>query len=244
MPPAATPPDWKFDWDAPGTHDRALAGAEAVYLIPPDLVEDAVPLVAPLLDRARQLGVQRIVLLSSLGVTFAGEPASSGRRRLEDAVRGSGLAWTILRPSGFMQNFSEGFLAPSVQRGTIATASDGAVAYVDAGDIAEVAAAALTEDGHAGATYALTGPEALTNAQAAALISEAVHRPVVHRAIGAAAMTEMLRGFGIPDDYVAMIVRDMVAIGAGEASRVSGDGARVLRRAPATFAEFAATAWR
>jgi uncharacterized protein YbjT (DUF2867 family) len=239
-----TSTDWRFDWHSPETHDRALSGAAALYLIPPDLIEDPVPVVAPLLDRARQAGVQRVVLLSSLGVTFAGEPASSGRRRLEEAVRGSGLAWTILRPSGFMQNFSEGFLAPGVLRGAIATATEGAVAYVDAGDIAAVAAATLIDDGHAGATYALTGPEALMNAQAAALISEAVRRPVVHRAIGTAAMTDLLRGFGIPDDYVAMLVRDMEAIGAGAGAGVSADIERVTGRGAVTFAQFAAAAFR
>src|SRR4051794_11218471 len=157
-----------FDWDRPDTHGPALAGVDAVYLVAPELVEDPTSVTGPFLDRAKRAGVTRLVVLSSLGVEFPREDPASGRRKLERQAMASGLTWTILRPSGFAQNFSEGFMLPGIlQADMVATATgDGAAAFVDADDIAAVAAAALTQDGHAGATYAITPPDALTFSEA------------------------------------------------------------------------------
>src|SRR4051812_36212722 len=134
----------RFVWEDRTTHGPALADVDAVYLVPPAFVADPAPLVAPFLVAARAAGVRRAVLCSSLGVTLAGEPEHSGRRTLEHAVMDSGLDWTMLRPGGFAQNFTEGFLAPGVAQGAVVSATGtGAVAFVDADDIAAVAAAAL-----------------------------------------------------------------------------------------------------
>lgn len=230
----------RFDWSAPETFDRALDGVRALYLVPPELVEDPSAQVAELLDRAHRAGVERAVLLSSLGVTFPGEPTDSGRLAVERAVRSSPLAWTILRPSGFMQNFTEGFLRAGVLRGAFAAATgDGAIAYVDAADIAAVAAHALLDDGHTGETYAITGGEALTNARAAAILGDIAGRPVAFHAISSAEMTELLRGFAIPPEYVAMLVRDMEAVRRGDGAVLADTVERITGRAPTSFRAFA-----
>jgi uncharacterized protein YbjT (DUF2867 family) len=237
-----------FDWDRPETHGSALAGVDAVYLIGPDLVEDPTAVVGPFLARAEQAGVGRVVALSSLGVEFPGEGPESGRRRLERQITAAALEWTILRPTGFAQNFSEGFLLPGIlQADTVVTATgDGAVAYVDADDIAAIAAAALTEDGHAGAEYAITGPEALTSEAAASVIGRAAGRAIATRDISSAEMSRMLEGAGLPADYVAMLLRDMEAIRGGSGALVTDVVARVSGRPATSFTEYAAraaTAW-
>lgn len=233
-----------FDWDRPGTYEAALAGAGAIYLIPPALVADPTARTGPFLDRAAQAGVTRVVALSSQGAQFPGEDPESGRRKLERQVMASGLEWTILRPTGFAQNFSEGFLLPGIMHaGTVITANgDGAVAFVDADDIAAVAAAALTEDGHAKAEYTLTGPEALTFAQATAVISEAAGRTITHRSISAGEMAHMLADAGVPADYAAMLLADMEATRNGLRASVTDTVAWVTGRPATRFADYAARA--
>jgi uncharacterized protein YbjT (DUF2867 family) len=234
----------RFEWNQPDTYDLALTGADAIYLVPPDLIEDATPIVAPFLDRAARAGVRRVVLLSSMGVEFPNEGPGSGRDRLEHLVKASSLEWTILRPGGFNQNFSEGFLLPGIlHAGAIATATgNGAVAFVDADDIAAVAAATLTEDGHHQATYVITGPEALTFAQAAAIIGTSAGRPIAHRQISSADLTQILCRAGLPANYAAIIVGDQEAIRDGLGGRVTDVVARVTGRAPMPFATYAAHA--
>jgi uncharacterized protein YbjT (DUF2867 family) len=234
----------RFDWHQPDTHQPALAGVEAIYLVPPDLVEDATPVVGPFLDLAAQAGVRRVVLLSSMGVEFPNDRPDSGRARLERQITASGLEWTILRPGGFNQNFSEGFLLPGILHAdAIATATgDGAVAFVDADDIAAVAAATLTEEGHHEATYVVTGPEALTFGEATAIISRAAGRAIAHRQISSEALTQILIGAGLPASYAAMVVGDQEAIRDGFGARVTDVVSRLTGRAAKPFSEYAAQA--
>jgi uncharacterized protein YbjT (DUF2867 family) len=237
-----------FDWDRPGTHEPALAGVDAVYLVPPDLVEDPTAVIGPFLDRAERAGVTRLVAVSSLGVDFPNQDPESGRRRLEHQVMASGLEWTVLRPTGFAQNFSEGFLLPGIREAdTVVTATgDGAVAFVDADDIAAVASTALTERGHAGATYAITGPEALTFAEAAAIISEVAGRTIRHQSVSSDQMAHVLSSAGVPIAYAAMLIRDMEAVRNGSGTLVTDVVAQVSGRPATPFAEYAAraaTAW-
>lgn len=230
-----------FDWQRPETFAPALAGMEAVYLVTPNGIEDPSGLVAELLAEAKAAGVRRVVAVSSMGVEFPGEPTGSGRLKVERLVKTSGLEWTVLRPGGFDQNFSEDFLLPGImQRDMLATATgDGRVGFVDAGDIAAVAAAALTEGGHAGETYAITGPEALSFAEAAAIIGEAAGRPIGHRPIAPEELTGILGGAGVPADYAAMVVRDQVGIRDGHGARLTDVVERVTGRPAVGFRDYA-----
>jgi uncharacterized protein YbjT (DUF2867 family) len=233
-----------FAWEDPATHPSALEGIDAIYLVAPDLVVDPTPLTGPFLERAKAAGVHRVVLLSSMGVDFPNEGPGTGRHKLEQQVVASGLDWTLLRPGGFAQNFSEGFLLPGILQGdVIATATgDGAVAFVDAGDIAAVAAAALTEAGHAQATYVITGPEALSFADAAAIISRAAGRTISHRPISSEAFTQILLGAGLSADYAAIVVGNQEAIADGLSAGVTDVVARVGGRPPIPFNDYAAQA--
>lgn len=238
-----------FDWHQPGTYDAALRGVDAVYLIGPDMVADPRPQVGAFLDVARTHGVRRIVLLSSMGVDFPNEGRGTGRYDLEQQVMASGFEWTLLRPCGFSQNFSEGFLLPGIlEADMIATATgDGAVAFVDAEDIAAVAATTLTEDGHSGAAYVITGPEPLTFEDAAAVISDVSDRTITHRKIASEDFTQILLTAGMPADYAALIVGNQEAIREGLGADVTDVVAAVGGRAARTFADYAAGAaptWR
>lgn len=237
----------EFDWARPETYGAALSGVESLYLVPPGSVVDPSEQVAAFVEEAVRAGVRRIVDLSALGVD-AGEEI--GLRKVERAVMDSGVEWTVLRPNWFMQNFSESFLLPSILEGgqVVAPAGDGAVSFIDARDIASVAAAALTEDGrHAGAEYVLTGGRALTFAEAASAIGKATGGEVRYVGVEPEQMREGIVGAGVPEDYADMLLGLFEGIRAGWNEPVTGDVERVLGRPPIDFADFArenAAVWR
>ena len=234
-----------FDWARPQTWLPAVAGVEAIYLVPPDLVEDPSADIAAFLDVAHGAGARRIVVLSSLGLTFPGEPPASGRRKVEAAIMRPDFEWTVIRPSGFHQNFSEGFLAPGVHAGLVRTATGaGKAALVDAHDIAAVTAMALSGEGHDNQVYAVTGPEALSFGEAVQIIAGATGRPIGHGALSEGEFRALLLGFGLPADYADVVVRDQIAIGDGFGAEVTEVVARVTGRRPIDFRQFAATAFR
>jgi uncharacterized protein YbjT (DUF2867 family) len=170
--PASRSSATRFDWSSPGTWEPALAGVGAVYLMAPD----GVPVDPRFVTRAVDGGVRRIVLLSSGAVEEMGDDRLLDAER---AVRGSGAEWTVLRPNWFDQDFDEGFFRDAVLAGELALpVGDLRQAFVDAGDVAAVAAVALTTDGHASRTYELHGPRALSFAEALAVVAEASGRRV------------------------------------------------------------------
>jgi uncharacterized protein YbjT (DUF2867 family) len=236
--------DVVFDWHDPATFAAALDGVRAVYLVAPEFVEDPSDAVAAFLGKARESGAECVVALSSMGAGFPLEPRDSGRRKVEQAVMQSGLRWTLLRPTGFAQNFSEGFLLPAIlQGGAIVSATgDGAVAFVDADDIAAVAASSLVDPGHASTTHVITGPRALTFADAAQAISKVSGRAVAHHAVPRGAMAQLLQQAGMPADYVDMVLRDQDAIRDGQAAQVTDTVERVTGRAARGFGQFASAA--
>ncbi|GAA4740270.1 NAD(P)H-binding protein [Modestobacter marinus] len=194
----------RLDWAEPGTWAPALAGAGAVYLAyAPDLaVPGSDQVLAAFTRTAAAAGVRRVVLLSGRG-----EPAA---QQAELAVRAAadaaGLSWTVLRCSWFVQNFTEGQFADAVRAGELALpVADVVEPFVDAEDIAEVAVAALLDDGHAGRTHELTGPRALTFAEAVAGVAAATGRPACFRTVPFPAYAAELAAAGVPDDVIGLL---------------------------------------
>ncbi|MCZ2810314.1 NAD(P)H-binding protein [Modestobacter sp. VKM Ac-2979] len=222
----------RLDWADPTTWDAALAGASAVYLAyAPDLaVPGADDVLAAFTDRAARAGVGRVVLLSGRG-----EPAA---QRAEQAVRetasSAGLDWTVVRCSWFVQNFTEGQFADAVRTGELALPVDDVVEpFVDADDIADVAVAALLDDGHAGLTHELTGPRALTFAAAVAELAAATGRPVAFRSVPLAEFTAALAGEGAPPEVVELMTHLFTEVLDGRNAAPTGGVQQALGR-PAT----------
>jgi uncharacterized protein YbjT (DUF2867 family) len=223
-----------FDWDDPTTWEGAVAGACAAYItFAPDLsFPGADERIGAFARVAGAAGVERLVLLSGRG-----EP---GAVRSEDALGAAGVPATVLRASWFDQNFSEHFLLESVLHGKIALpAADVPEPFVDADDIAEVAVAALTEDGHAGQVYELTGPRAITFAEAAAALSVVTGRTIRYVPVTADAFVAGLAGEGVPLDEAGVLAGLFTEVLDGR-NVATGDGVRrVLGRPARDFAEFA-----
>jgi len=226
-----------FDWNDEATWGPALEGATQLYLTYfPDLaVPSAASHVRALSAFAVKRGVRKIVLLAGRGEPQV-HPA-------EDAVRESGVAsWTILECAFFMQNFTEGLLAPKGD--TIAfAAGDVREPFLDCEDIAACAVEALTTEAHAGQTYELTGPELLTFGEATALLAEAQGRPLRYLPLTFEQLGEALaQDFPPPVvDFFLALFRFLLD---GHNAHL-GDGVeRMLGRPPRRFAEFAAGSLR
>ena len=222
-----------FDWTRSQTWPAALAGVSMAYVTyQPDLsVEGASDAIAEVGRLARANGLERVVLLSGRG-----EP---GAQRAEAALQQSGVPWTVVRASWFNQNFSEGYLLDGVLAGEIALPA-GAVPepFIDADDIAEVVVAALTDRRHAGKLYEVTGPRALTFAQAVAEIARAAGRPVHYRQIGSDEFADGMRPH-VPEEYIALLLELFTVVLDGRNSDVAHGVEAALGRPARDFADYA-----
>jgi uncharacterized protein YbjT (DUF2867 family) len=239
----------QFDWLDRATWDSALDGVKAVYLVP----IDGELLTRPFIERAVHLGVERVVLLSGRGVDvpgYSGEANIAGATHVdgESAVRDSGITWTILRPAWFAQNFSEGIFLDAILAGELRLpAGDGAASFIDAEDIAAVAVAALAEDGHGGQTYELSGPRALTIAEAIAEISQATGRDIRYVPLSPEEFVAELTGQGWPSAEAENYAEAVSPIRRGMDSYISDGVQRALGRQPRDFSDYVKAsvgAWR
>ncbi|MFF4275349.1 NAD(P)H-binding protein [Streptomyces sp. NPDC001536] len=215
-----------------------LDGADALFLHDGGLSAHLLD-VPHLMDAAKAGGVRRVVLLSSLGVVTRPESVSHGGigRAIDEAVRQSGLEWTILRPNGFHSNAFAWAESVRTRRTVAAPFGDVGLPTVDPADIAAVAAVALREDGHAGQAYELTGPAPVTPRQQAAALGTALGEPVRFVELGRdEARTHLLRFMPEP---VADTTLDVLGSPTPAEQRVSPDIERVTGRAPGTFADWA-----
>ena len=217
-----------FSWDDPGGWDAAVEGVDAVFLVRPDR-PDAPELISSLLTRIPT--TTRIVLLSERDVDSF-EPGDWSVRA-ESAVRESGHPWTFLRPSWFMQVLTDDrfYRGEITEHGRLPFAGAGAsLAWIDARDIAAVAECALLDEGHDGRVYELTGPESLTLPETAAVLTEALGRPIAHEEVTADEAVSGLEGFE-REEFVWTLdrVRDGVFAGVTDVvEKVTGRPARTL----------------
>jgi len=228
---SAQPP---FEWEDRSTWEPAMRGIHAAYIsYYPDLaVPGATDAVRDLAQVAVAAGVQRLVLLSGRGEEEA--------EAAEQVIRTAGADWTILRASWFNQNFSESYLLDPVIAGEVVVPAGGVPEpFVDADDIADVAVAALTEDGHVGQLYELTGPRMLTFAEATAEIGKALDREIAFVNVSPAEYAAGLAAEGVPEDVTELLMYLFTTVLDGRNSSV-GDGVqRALGREPRDFYDYA-----
>lgn len=231
---SATP----FDWSDPTGWDAALKGVDAVYIVPPNVPGP----VHEFVERAQAAGVERLVLLSGQGADTWGD-STFGRdmRSAEDAVRGSVLEWTVVRASNFDQNFDEELWHAPLVAGELALpAGDVPEPFVDLEDVADVAAAVLTEPGrHAERIHELTGPRALTFAEAVEVISRTSGLPMTYRRISPAEYAADLVGQGLDADVARDLAEMYVIMERGVIAETTDGVADVLGRPPRAFEEYA-----
>jgi uncharacterized protein YbjT (DUF2867 family) len=219
---------------------KALDGVSSVFVVCspiPQLVE----LESNVLDACKEAGVKHVVLNSAMGAGDCGKSFPSWHRKVEDKLKATGMSYTILRPNGFLQNIVA-FNAPSIRtQGAFYVAmGDAQVSYIDVGDIAAAAVKALQGGAHAGKTYELNGPEAISNAELAKRISKVAGRTVNYVDIPEAVQREAMLGLGMPEWQVTALLELQQYYKQGGGAKTDGLLRTLIERNPVTLDQYLA----
>ena len=225
-----------MDYNRPQTLRDALKDVDCVFLVGP-VAANLAELEGKATDEIKRSGVRRIVKLSAMGprdVTFPRQHAES-----EDYIRSSGVDFTFLRPNGFMQNMViYNGATIRAQSAFYGSQGEGQVSHIDLRDIAAVAVKTLTEDTHLGKVYTLTGPEALSNARMAEILSATLGREIKYVDLDPEQMRQALLAAGTPEWSANGILELNGLYRRGGASTVHLDVERVLGRKPTSFEQY------
>lgn len=222
-----------FNWDENGNWEQVLTGTESVYItFQPDLaVPQAIEKIRLFTTIAITTRVKKLVLLSGRGEKEA--------QACEQIIMQSGLDWTIIRSSWFMQNFSESFLLDSILKGEVVLpVIQSLEPFVDADDIADVAVAALTDQKHSGKIYELTGADLMSFQSATSQIAAALNRTIAYTEISMQDYVAALKSYQLPDDYIELIQYLFTEVLDGRNESLTSDIENVLGRKPTTFSEY------
>ena len=223
-----------FDWNDRATWADAVSGAGAAYITyyPDVTVPGAVETVESFIQLALEKDCHRLVFLSGRGEEEA--------RRAEQVLIRSGAEWTVVRAAWFMQNFSESFFLDGIRAGEVVFPADKVVEpFVDADDIADIVAKALSEKGHTGEIYEVTGPRLMTFAEATGEIARATGRDIRYVPVDLDAYVATMRDLGVPDDEIQLLEYLIGDVLDGRNESMTDGVQRALGRAPRDFADYA-----
>ncbi len=226
------------DFARPDTLRPALTGIEKVFLVSP--AGPALPeLEGNVVEEARKAGVKRIVKSSVWRASEESYTFARWNRQAEKKVEASGIPFTHLRPNAFMQNFVNSFAASIRDQGAFyLPAGHAKVSPIDVRDIAAVAARVLTEDGHEGRAYDLSGPEALNYHQIANIFSVVLGKKVAYLDVPDEDFKKSLLGFGVPGGMADALIDLQHYAKEGQAADVLASVQQILRRKPISFEKF------
>lgn len=227
-----------LDFTDPSTFDTVVDGAQRLFLIRPPAISRVSNTINPFIDAAQEHGTEHVVFSSVAG-------AESNRivphHRIEAHLTASSMAWTMLRPGFFDQNIATAYRRDIVEDNRIyVPAGEGLVAFIDARDIGDVAAVCLSEDGHEMQGYHLTGPEAVTFDQVAALLSDQLGRTITYDPASVFGYFRHLRGQGLvlPHAVVQTILH--TGLRRGDAEAVTSTVPDLLGRPARSLSEYIA----
>ncbi|MEQ4722862.1 NmrA family NAD(P)-binding protein [Nonomuraea sp. B19D2] len=233
------------DFDEPDSLVAAMDGVDRLFLNAGGAqpVEGEQPMIRQqkaAIDAARAAGVSTVVKVSVWGAHQGGRLAEGAHWEIEEYLKAAGLGWSMLRPSGFMQNFITGAGAFTADGKLLDGFGGAPVSYIDCHDIAACAAALLTGSHGLGETYVLTGPQALTSAEIARELSAALGRTFGHAAVSPDELPAALRSEGLPAQFADDFAELCREVAAGSLAATTTAVRDLTGRAPRTFAEFLA----
>lgn len=227
-----------FDFAAPASFGPALAGVRRVFLMRPPAIAATKRLINPFIDAALAAGVEQIVFMSLLG---AAENPIVPHHQVERYLDQCGVAWTLLRPSFFMQNLSTTHRSEIRELNEIVVpAGAGRTSFIDARDIAAVAARTLTEPGHLFRAYTLTGATALSYHDAARIFSVELGRTISYQQPSLARFVGLMRQRGLAWPFILVMLGIYTTARLGLAAQVTPETAQLLGRAPISLTQFVA----
>ena len=240
----ATPVD--FEYTDASSISRAVEGADKLFLVTP-FSADQVELAGRVIGAAKKAGVRHVVKLSAIGADIEpGIQLGRWHRAVEKDLEASGISYTFLRPNNFFENFVN-FYGPDAQGNIYLPWGTAKCSFIAGSDIAQVATKALTEDGHAGKAYELSGPEAIGIADAAETLSSIIGRKVTYVDVPESAAKSAMLGLGMPEWMVDAMMELHAIDKAGYAASVTDTVEKITGKKARTFADFArenATKWR
>ena len=224
-----------LDYDRPETIRPALQGVDTLFLL-----SNTVDPELKVVDEAKRAGVKRIVKLSVIGAAAEGFTFARWHRAVEKYIEASGLAWTFLRPNGFMQNVVN-YMGETIrsQSAIYSPAGNAAASHIDARDIGAVGARVLTEKGHDGKAYELTGPAALTDGQIAEILSRVLGRAIRYVPITREQYKQAAVAAGTPEGYADALLDLYRYYAEGKAAVVTPAVRELTGRDPIPFEQFA-----
>ena len=230
-----------LDYAESSTISPAVEDISALVLMAPPLDSNAPALLGPVVKAAKGAGVRHVVLISAFGVNHNEQ---APMRIVEHLVIDSGVPYTILRPNFFMENFSAGFLAPSIreQHAIYLAAGDGKTSFISVEDIAAAVTAALKQS-LTGKEIDLTGSAALDHVKVARIISEVSGHTILYHSLSEDQMLDGARAQGMPEPIVAYLGMLYSVVRAGYAAGTSNDFETITGRRPVAFETFARSAF-
>lgn len=230
----------RFDWHDATTYAPALEGVRAIYLVAPTDTGDPMSAMRGFLEMALERPIERLVLLSASSLEAGGPMMGAVHAFLRDRAP----HWFVLRPTWFMQNFSQGPHAATIrdENAIYSATQAGRVPFIDADDIAACAVAALTGS-LPNRDAILTGPQALSYDEVAAILSETLGRTIKHRRLSEDELSARYLSLGLPPDYAPILARMDTAIAGGSEDRVTDEVQTITGHAPDSFRAFARANW-
>ncbi|NSZ62313.1 SDR family oxidoreductase [Agrobacterium tumefaciens] len=226
----------RFDYNDASTYTDAFDGVDRLFLILAGGRLDAIDALTPVVEEAARRKV-KIVFLSVFGVDA---DDSIPYRQVELKIIASGAPYVILRPNWFADNFHTYWKA-GIEHGQIAVpAGEGKSSFIDVRDIADSAASALTSTAFDNKAFNLTGPRALGYGEAAAIISQAIGKPVSYSAVSDDIFIGILTGAGVPQDYAAFLASIFYPVREGWTSAITGDVETLTGHAPRSLEAYVA----
>jgi uncharacterized protein YbjT (DUF2867 family) len=223
----------KFDYADPFTYEGATEGVDRVFLLGPPMQADVDKLIIPFIDHLAKKGIKRVVYFSAMGAEKLG---LAFHDRIEQKLKDEGFDYTILQPTFFAQNFKNYEAENILDRNIVfMPAGEGKVAFVDVDDIAEVAAAALTENHHSKKTYKLTGAELLSYQQVADILSDILGKKVSYANPSADTFREVVVGSGAPGFIADYLIGVYGAIAGNHSAVITTDFEEVTGKKPNTL---------
>jgi uncharacterized protein YbjT (DUF2867 family) len=224
---------------------EAFEGIDCAFVLSPPGYADQYRILAPLVCEARRRKLEKVVLMSAMG---ANADDNAPLRRAEIELEKSGLGYNIVRPNWFMQNFNTFWLQGIREQGKILLpAGTAKVSFIDARDIAAVAARLLTSDDQRNRDFDITGAEALDHGEVARILSAAAGRTIVYEEIEPQTLKKGLLAAGVPEDYADFLLLILGFLKQGYSARITGHVKALLGREPIRFEQYAQDqkhAWR
>lgn len=225
-----------LDFERPETYGPALKGVRKVFLVRPPHLTDVKGIFEPFIQACRQAGVAHIVFLSLLGAEHNPFPP---HHRIERAIKGSGMAYTFIRPGFFMQNLSTTHAKDIRERSDLFIPSGRAkVSFIDTRDIGEIIGKVLTEEGHEGMAYTVTGKEAVTYSQVSDRMTHHLGRRITYSNPSLFRFRKAMVESGVKKEFATVMMVLYLTTSLGMASHVTGTAEVILGRKPRSIDDF------